>query len=241
MCSEHPFEACYGPCACKGKPSVIARLPDTVWKRKSDGVLVEVTKVSTNHVMYINALQQYMRNLFGAVPLNSWHKWYTRVPRKTEEALKVTPTGRIARGHPEVQELPKTGYLGVVEGSAWKHRRNGCRINVDYVDRTGPVIVVYVSAMDGNGHTSYPMSKFLELYDPIKLVSMISLDFSAIEARVEKILDGSMDGKSKNVFDVHKLRAAEIFDVKPSEVTPVMRRVGKAANLVSMYRGGNNG
>jgi DNA polymerase-1 len=56
-------------------------------------------------------------------------------------------------------------------------------------------------------------------------------DFAEIERRVMARANEIRDG----MVDEHRRRAAEEFGVPEDEVTPTMRRVGKAKNFGTLY------
>jgi len=72
--------------------------------------------------------------------------------------------------------------------------------------------------------------------------SLVSFDYSQIELRIAAILSG--DEKMSRTFrdgkDIHAVTAAEIFNVKESEVTPGMRRDAKVINFGILYGMGVN-
>jgi DNA polymerase-1 len=67
--------------------------------------------------------------------------------------------------------------------------------------------------------------------------SIVSADYSQIELRIMAHLSG--DARLAEAFahgeDVHRATAAEIFGVRPSEVTPDQRRVAKVINFGLIY------
>lgn len=71
---------------------------------------------------------------------------------------------------------------------------------------------------------------------------LISIDYSQIELRIAAILSG--DKKLIEIFqegqDVHRAVAAQVFNVRPEEVTPEMRRRAKVINFGILYGMGVN-
>lgn len=154
---------------------------------------------------------------------------------------KCTVTGRIPT-QPNTQELPAPLNIG----SLWRRKRDGRLVRIRTVEalRPGRDGRVHYTTDTGGGYCR--LCRWRANYEPapmtakecgamsIKALPPINVDFSAIERRVIEALEGCGQDQQKGV-DFHRLRAAEIFDVRPSEVTNLMRRVGKAANIISAH------
>lgn len=63
--------------------------------------------------------------------------------------------------------------------------------------------------------------------------SVINMDLSEIEQRVAARL--IKDEGCPDPVDIHKNRAAELFDVHPDDVTPEQRRFAKSSNYLELY------
>jgi hypothetical protein len=63
------------------------------------------------------------------------------------------------------------------------------------------------------------------------------MDFSKVELRVMSEESRAMAGRAQaaGVDDLHRMRAAELYDIKPEDVTEQQRRVGKIMNTLRMY------
>lgn len=154
-----------------------------------------------------------------------------------------TVTGRISASQPNTQELLPTP-LNV--GSLWRRKQDGCLVRIRMVEALRPGRDGRVRYTTDTGGGYCRLGRWRESYEPvpmtakecgaksIKALPPINVDFSAIERRVIEALEGWGQGQQKGV-DFHRLRAAEIFNVRPSEVTNLMRRVGKAANFIDAY------
>jgi len=72
---------------------------------------------------------------------------------------------------------------------------------------------------------------------------IVAVDYSQIELRVAASMSGDrkMLAAFKNGEDIHRRTAAEVFGVKPEEVTPEMRRKAKEVNFGVLYGLGARG
>lgn len=63
-----------------------------------------------------------------------------------------------------------------------------------------------------------------------KLALLLELNYADVEARL--LAHAASKDQPK---DIHRETAADVFQCKESEVTPAMRRAGKAMNYLAMY------
>jgi DNA polymerase-1 len=85
--------------------------------------------------------------------------------------------------------------------------------------------------------------EFRKVFIAERKYKLISLDFSQIDLRIAAHI--AKDKKMIEIFkkgeDIHLRTAAEVFDVRPDEVTPRMRREAKALNFGIIYGMGPQG
>ncbi|MNJ09308.1 DNA polymerase I [compost metagenome] len=143
------------------------------------------------------------------------------------------PTTKTVHACGLTYAAPKPEQVTPSVGSRWAHNRSPRRVTVKAIKHSrGDWWVDYRT--DNGTFGTCMLSSWARHYSPLTIVPT---DYTALEQRVMAALDApDPPTVGKAGQDFHKLRAAEIFDCKPSEVTSAMRRVGKAANLISMYR-----
>lgn len=154
---------------------------------------------------------------------------------KCIQEYRGTDTGRISASQPNIPEPPNRLKAGTV----WRRKRDECIVLVNSIDYySGGRGRVHYKTGRGEGYC--PLAVWLEKFSPMNGAEcvppkVVQADFSELERRVVEALGLDMPEPAHKTADFHRLRAAEIFDVKPSDVTPAMRRVGKAANLINAY------
>lgn len=188
------------------------------FRRNCDGTVVVVTGYKLGYglsrkpaVCYSVDRQQPTCQTQGVCPLGAWATQYT----------PCTITGRKP-SEPDLQKL--SPWRRPATGSVWSNRGDGCAATVrGVVKRNGADWVRYTKANGVLG--SCRLAVWDEVYTPAP-GAVVTLDFAKLECEL------AFPG-----IDLHKMRAADIFNVPPSSVTDAMRKVGKTANFIDMYRG----
>lgn len=149
------------------------------------------------------------------------------------------PTGSTPQSQPNTQEFPAPLSIG----SLWRRKDpTAKRVRIVAIRpstyTSGTFVHYEVQGVSGRASGQCKVSLWYQNFVPVfggDRVEIIPGDSSALDARALEALaeEPRLPGNGRR--DPHKLRAAEIFDVKPSEVTAAMRRVGKAANFLDTY------
>ena len=151
-----------------------------------------------------------------------------------EKLVDAHPIVALIMKHRELQKL-KTTYIEPFPGLIKKDGRMHTTYN-----QTGAA-TGRLSSQDPNLQ-NIPVrtemgQKFREAFIAEKGYALLSIDYNQLELRIAAHISG--DKKMTETFkkreDIHTRTAAEIFDVKPDDVTPNMRRDAKALNFGVLY------
>ena len=190
----------------------------------------------------INSPQQLSKILFEKLGIK------TRGLRKTEKE------GRISTGAAELEKL-KTGHPIV---SKILEYRELAKLQTTYVDvlpklvdrKTGRLHTTFNQTVTATGRLSstnpnlqnIPVMSELgrevrKAFVAEKEFLLVSFDYSQIELRVAAHIadDKKMIEAFKKALDIHKLTAAEIYNVALEKVTPELRRAAKTLNFGVLF------
>lgn len=215
-------------CGCVNLTCKCPPLPElgSVWRCKDGlGGEREVTRVVGQYVYWRGTTPRGVVYESGSMPIKLWTQHLYPVQ------MSVTVTGRAA-SQPELQPLPAPGPWKPDAGSRWVHKKRDRHIAVVGVGKSTLCpreSWVKYTVVGSRRRGQIPLASFLDSYAPAPMSQGV-VDFCGLEARVAAL------HCAKPAFDLHRLRAAQIFDVKPSEVTDAQRKVGKSANFLDTYR-----
>lgn len=214
-------------------------------KQQSDEIAIKLKKLQES--AYVLAGEEF--NLSSPKQLQEIFYDKLKLP-----VLKKTPTGQPSTAEPVLQELA----LQFEFPKIILEYRTLSKLKSTYTDK----LPLQINAKTGRVHTSYNQAvtttgrlsstdpnlqnipirteegrRIRQAFIAPKGYKLVSADYSQIEMRIMAHLSG--DKNLKKAFladhDVHRSTAAEVFGVKPEEVTSDQRRAAKAINYGLIY------